>query len=59
MKRGKMAYSEQAVEIPEVDDKQCCEHCYGFGHINFINESDEISQMECLYCKGTGKGEGK
>ena len=27
MKGGKVTCSEQAVEIPEVDDKECCEHC--------------------------------
>ena len=36
-----------------------CDNCKGYGYVKVLNDFDEIYDMECPYCKGTGMIEEK
>ncbi len=31
-----------------------CLNCNGFGFVKILNEADEIIEMQCCYCQGSG-----
>jgi DnaJ-class molecular chaperone len=32
-----------------------CSNCRGFGYVQILNEADEIIEMECPVCEGSGE----